>query len=62
MLGAFGIETKVTDAPRDVAPSFADSEEIAAKPAARVSATMLVVVVIVLLVLAAISAWKILQL
>lgn len=62
VLGAFGIETKVTDAPRDVAPSFADSEEIAAKPAARVSATMLVVVVIVLLVLAAISAWKILQL
>lgn len=27
VLGAFGIETKVTDAPRDVAPSFADEGE-----------------------------------
>ena len=29
LLGAFGIETKVTDAPRDPAPSFADPQEAA---------------------------------
>jgi hypothetical protein len=61
VLGAFGIEARVTDAPRDVAPSFADAKEIAAKPAARFSGTMLAVVAIVLLALASVSAWNILR-
>jgi hypothetical protein len=33
VLGAFGIETTVTDAPKDVAPSFSDAQD--AKPAPR---------------------------
>jgi hypothetical protein len=61
VLGAFGIETKVTDAPRDVAPSFADPKEVAAKPVTRSSGTTLLVVVAVLLALAALAAWNILR-
>jgi hypothetical protein len=59
VLGAFGIETKVTDAPRDIAPSFADAEE--AKPAKRSSGAMLIVVVFALLALAGAAAWYILR-
>ena len=35
VLGAFGIETKVTDAPRDPAPSFADPQDAAPSRAPR---------------------------
>jgi hypothetical protein len=59
VLGAFGIDTKVTDAPRDIAPSFADPQE--AKPAPRSSGAMLIAVVIVLLALASAAGWYILR-
>jgi len=56
LLGAFGIETTVTDVPRDTAPSFADQQE--AKPAARSGGNALVWVVLVLcLAAAAGGAW-----
>jgi hypothetical protein len=59
VLGAFGIDTKVTDAPRDMAPSFADTQE--GKPAPRSSGTMLIAVVIVLLALASAAGWFIMR-
>jgi len=59
VLGAFGIETTVTDAPRDIAPSFADPLE--AKPAPRSSGAMLIAVMIVLVALAGAAAWYILR-
>jgi hypothetical protein len=59
VLGAFGIDTKVTDAPRDIAPSFADPEE--AKPAPRSSGATLIAIVIMLLVLACAAAWYVLR-
>lgn len=55
VLGAFGIEVVVTDAPRDTAPSFADAKE--ARPA-RAPLAMLVVALAVLgMLLAAAGAW-----
>lgn len=59
VLGAFGIDTTVTDAPRDIAPSFADHQEV--QPAPRSSNAMLVAVVIVLLALASVAAWYIMR-
>ena len=46
VLGAFGIETKVTDAPRDTAPSFADEKEAATTPA-RSGGNVLPIIVLV---------------
>lgn len=54
VLGAFGIETRVTDAPRDVAPSFSDAQE--AKPAGS-SRTMLIVAALVVASLVTGSIW-----
>jgi len=45
VLGAFGIDTKVTDAPRDPAPSFADPGEVAP---ARGSRTTLILMMLAL--------------
>jgi len=59
VLGAFGIDTTVTDAPRDIAPSFADP--LAAVPAPRSSGSMLIAVVIVLLALASAAGWYIMR-
>ena len=58
VLGAFGIETKVTDAPRDTAPSFADLSEVA--PHAPSWRTR-VVVVLTLLAIAAAAAWYVMH-
>ena len=61
VLGAFGIDTTVTDAPRDIVPSFADAAAATATPAPRSSGAMLIVVVIVLLSLASAAAWYIMR-
>ncbi len=65
VLGAFGIETKVTDAPRDTAPSFADPNEVRdaadAQPAPRSSGALLLASVVVVLALAGGAAWYILH-
>lgn len=53
VLGAFGIDVKVTDAPRDVAPSFDDASE---PGPARPARTMLIVVLIALAV-AIVAGW-----
>lgn len=55
VLGAFGIETKVTDAPRDTAPSFADEKE--ARPTTRSSNTLVWIVLALCLALAGGGAW-----
>jgi hypothetical protein len=55
VLGAFGIETKVTDAPHDVAPSF--SEPPAAMPGPRTPSAALVVIVLAIAVVLASAAW-----
>ncbi|MDB4936421.1 MAG: hypothetical protein JWP87_3393 [Labilithrix sp.] len=57
VLGAFGIETEVTDAPRDTAPSFADAAETAAKPAVRSSHAVPFVVVILLVAIVGGAVW-----
>jgi len=54
VLGAFGIEAKVTDAPRDVAPSFADAQE--SKPT-RAGNTLVWVVLALCLAAAGAGAW-----
>jgi hypothetical protein len=55
VLGAFGIETQVTDVPRDTAPSFADANETAGKKAA-VSSSHAVPLVVLLLMIAIVGA------
>jgi hypothetical protein len=54
VLAAFGIETTVTDAPRDVAPSFADATEANARASSR---TMLVLVALLALGIVAAGVW-----
>ena len=63
VLGAFGIETQVTDAPRDTAPSFADGTEAAPKapPSAAVTWLVRVLVVVVMLGLAGAAGWYVLH-
>lgn len=63
VIGAFGIETTVTDAPRDTAPSFADADEVAPKAPPSVSSTWFVriLVVLVLFGLAGSAAWYVLH-
>lgn len=65
VLGAFGIETKVTDAPRDTAPSFADERELrgddSAMPAKRRSPAILIAMVGVLLALTSATLWYLLH-
>jgi hypothetical protein len=60
VLDAFGIETKVTDAPRDVAPSLADVKEMAPPSAAPFWAVRILVVV-VMFGLASAAAWYVLH-
>ena len=59
VLGAFGIDTQVTDAPRDTAPSFSDARTADdAKPVPR---ALLLAIVAVLLAVAGGAAWSILH-
>ena len=60
VLGAFGIETQVTDAPRDVAPSFADPKEVATTSAPP-SLALRIGVVVALLAVAGVAAWFVLH-